>query len=344
MRAGADWKKLCAVSVRVSSLECPRCHAPLTPSRFARQTECPYCGATVRVDPTARSAQGFREAFAAWDDPARHGFSEWLTLDGRHWVQEGLLARGAASDVYRVRRARWPTLWAVAKLLREPSQADRFAREGERLSALSEGALHLGVRAPRLLHRGEIASGAHQGRRALLYLDEPEFAHTLEDVRRALPHGVPPPVAVWIWRRLLELLSALHRSGLAHGAILPPHVLVQERDHGVRVVGFGCAGPPGAPLAAADPRFAAGEPGATVLSFERDLRMSAQVVAYALGGDFAKAKVSALVPAPLAALVAEVAHGRFGEDAWALRERVGDVGRQLFGPPSFHPLELPRET
>jgi hypothetical protein len=298
------------------------------------------------VDPTAVSARAFREAFAAWNAPARHGLTGGFTIDGRHWALEGPLARGAASDVFRVRRARWPSLWAVAKFLREPSEAARFEREGEQLLALQTGALRLGARAPSLVQRGLVSSGAHQGRQALLYLDEPDFRHTLEDVRRLLPGGVEAPVAVWMWRRVLELLAALHRDGLAHGAILPPHLLIQERDHGVRVVGFGCAGAPGMPLAARDPRFATSRPGAGPerISPGRDVQMSAQAVAFALGGDFATGALPATVPAPLAALVAQVAEGRAGEDAWALRERVGALSRELFGPPSFHPLELPRET
>jgi hypothetical protein len=308
----------------VSSLECPRCHAPLSPSRFARQTQCPYCGATVRVDPSSVETRKFREARQGWEDPTAHGFTQWLTLGGRHWALAGLLAQGETSDVYLAQRARWPTQWVVLKLLRESSQAKRFEREGEQLARLATGALQLGVRAPSFVQRGTVSAGLHENRAALLYAHEPDFRHTFEDVRRALPHGVEPRISVWMWRRVLELLAVLHREGLAHGAVRPEHLLVQDGDHGVRVVGFGA-------LERATPAHA-----------ERDVRMSARCLASVLGGDLATGEVPASVPEPLARLLREVSQGRDARDAWALREQLGGLAKTLFGPPSFHPLVLPR--
>lgn len=328
------------MSIQAHALECPRCHAPLAPSRFARQTVCPYCGATVRVDPSAVETRRFREALAGWNDPSRHGFSQWLTLEGRHWSPAGLLARGATCDVYLAQRARWPTQWVVLKLLREPSQAARFEQEGARLTTLARAPFHLGVRAPALVQRGTVSAGLHAGKAALLYLHEPDFPNTFEAVRQALPRGVDPRCAIWMWRRVLELLSALHQEGLAHGAITPPHLLVQENDHGVRAVGFGCAGPFGSPVAARDPRYPGPEAGG--LSAQRDVQMSARCMAYVLGGDFTQGDVPASVPEPLARCLREVASGQDGSGAWPLRERLGALARQLFGAPSFHPLVLPR--
>jgi len=266
----------------------------------------------------------FREARQAWDDPAAHGFTQWLTVGGRHWSLAGLLARGTTSDVYLAQRARWPTQWVVLKLLRERSQTERFEREGAQLAKLSTGGLQLGARAPCFVQRGVVSAGPHEGRAALLYAHEHDFRNTFEDVRRALPQGVAPEVSVWMWRRVLELLAALHQEGLAHGAILPSHLLVQDEDHGVRVVGFGSL------------------EGATPASVERDVRMSAGCLASILGGDLNSGEVPASVPPPLARLLREVAQGGQARGAWVLREQLGGLARTLFGPPSFHPLVLPR--
>ena len=62
-------------------------------------------------------------------------------------------------------------------------------------------------------------------------------------------------------------------------------------------------------------------------------------MAYVLGGDGARPDVPASVPEPLAALVRELAT-EGTEDAWEVRERVGEIGRRLYGPPSFRPLVL----
>ena len=57
--------------------------------------------------------------------------------------------------------------------------------------------------------------------------------------------GVDGRTLVWMWKRLLTLLSNVHATGLLHGAVLPPHVLyfpdneVIDKDlrrHAVRLI------------------------------------------------------------------------------------------------------------
>jgi hypothetical protein len=124
-----------------------------------------------------------------------------------------------------------------------------------------------------------------------------------------------------------------------HGAVVPPHLLVQRGEHGVRLVGFSCAAAAGAPLLAVNERYAAYYPAGLALSPEADLRMAARSIAFVLGaGD--DGRVPARVPGPLGALVAAAIAGDVPADAWAQRARVGEVARALFGSPRFHPLKL----
>jgi hypothetical protein len=174
------------------------------------------------------------------------------------------------------------------------------------------------------------------------------FVHTLEDARRVYPNGVDPRVSVWLWRRLLETLTFIHQSGLVHGAVLPPHVLIQRNEHGAWLVGYSCADAPGARLRALATRFQEFYPEELLrserLSTGADLRMSARCMAWVLGGEPERGEVPGSVPRPLAALIRRVAsEGSEAslEPAWTLRERVGEVGRAAFGPPSFHPLVMP---
>jgi len=170
----------------------------------------------------------------------------------------------------------------------------------------------------------------------------PGFEHTFQDVRGARQAGVDPRASVWMWRRVLELLSFVHRSGLVHGAVLPQHLLVERGEHGVRLVGFSCASPPGEPLRTVclpyerfyPPALLGGGP----LRPEHDVAMSACAIAFVLGGDAGRLPRS--VPAPLAELIDAAAAGRGELDAWALRERIGAVAHQVFGPPAFCPLEI----
>ena len=62
--------------------------------------------------------------------------------------------------------------------------------------------------------------------------------------RQATVALVEVPLTAREWR-ILEVLALLHRAGVVHGAVLPPHLFVQRADHGVRLVGYGFAGAPG---------------------------------------------------------------------------------------------------
>ena len=238
----------------------------------------------------------------------------------------------------------------LLKILRD--KADRPLLEAEhaalaRLQASSaRGAERFTTLLPQPLLAGEVSDGPFAGRAALVLRWAPGFQSSLSDVRRALPHGVPPVISIWMWRRVLETLTFLHASGVIHGAVLPRHLLVQEGDHGMRLVGFSCAGASGEPLRAVvaddETLYPQRLRGGGTLTAADDVRMSARSIAFALGGDGPRLELPAAVPPKLAALLAEVGD----EDApapmpWELRERIGGLGRELFGEPSFHPLKLP---
>jgi hypothetical protein len=152
-----------------------------------------------------------------------------------------------------------------------------------------------------------------------------------------------------MWKRILELLAWIHQSGWAHGAVLPEHLLVHARDHGVVLSGYAGAGAPGSrPLALPTdlqgfvPEGWQGRP----IEARVDIAMSARVILHLLSGDPSRA--SERTPAPLAALLeshARWAPGPAGEqpidDAWALKDRLDAVAREVFGPPRFVPFAMP---
>ncbi len=319
-------------------LTCPRCNAPLAPSRFARSIDCPYCGAAVQLDPSVVQSSRFKEALKTWSAPEAHGFTRWSTMGGAHWGVEALHARGEISDVYFAQRARWPSERVLLKVLRDPSDAPLFDREWEVLTELQRGELTRGSPFTRQLPdpvvRGEITQGLHEGRKAIALRWTSGFPYTLEAVRAAHPGGVEPKVAAWMWRRLLEVLSFLRQAGFVHGAVLPQHLLVEEGEHGLRLVGYSCADRAGEPLRAVCSRYESFYPRASPGPLEpgMDVQMAARCIAFVLG------------PATglFADLVREVAESDAASvDPWALRSRVGDVARAAFGPPSFSPLVMP---
>jgi hypothetical protein len=333
---------------------CPNCGATLAPSRFARNTVCEYCQSVVQLDEAAVSAERFRAAHRQWRAADVSDPRAQLTIGGERWRIGPLIAHGEIADVHYAERVRTPTERALVKILRladdRPMLAAEWAAFGVLRASDARGAEALLPRTPAPIAHGPITEGGHAGSYATLLRYAPRFDHTFETVRDVYPAGVDARIGVWMWRRILEVLSFLHRSGVVHGAVLPQHLLVERGEHGVRLVGFGCAGPSGAPLAAINLRHTGLYPprqvAVPVLSEVHDLAQAARSVAYALGADD-DGVLPRSVPQPLRELLADVADeaevrpARKAGDAWALRERVGAVARDLFGAPSFHPLALP---
>jgi serine/threonine protein kinase len=335
-------------------LKCPQCNGPLAPSRFARSVLCPYCGATVQIDEASVSAAAYREAFRAWNSPAAHGYGTWLSIGDSHWAPGRLLAQGEISEVYEAKRARWPTERVVLKILRNRSDLSAFDHEWDVLAELqrsgARGADAFIPRLPQPVVHGEVEAGVWTGSRAMVLRWAHGFDHSLEDVMRAHPTGIEARASVWVWRRTLETLSFIHASGVVHGAVIPPHLIVQEGDHGVRLVGFGHAGRAGQGLRARAKGFdgyypAALAPSARLLP-AADLAMSARSMAALLGGDPATGVVPGSVPAALGSVIRQVATldtmAPLDVDAWSLRERLGTLAAETFGPPAFCPIPMPR--
>jgi len=336
------------------ALICPQCNAPLSPPRFARQVTCPYCGTTVLLDEASVSAALFRQAYRAWNSPASYAFQTWLSLGDRHWAVEKLIAGGDIADVYTGRLARWPTELALIKVLRDPKDAALFDNEWDALGALQKsearGAATFTRLLPQPILHGDVTAGAFAGRRASIFRWASGFYHTFEEVIRAYPQGIPPRAAVWVWRRILEALAFIHASGLAHAALLPAHLLVQENEHGVRLVGFGLAGKLSEALPSTEiphggePYYPARQLAGLKRTPDLDLIMSARCIAALLGGDPESAGLPDAVPAPLADAVRRVARSRLGageRDAWAIRQELGEIADRVFGPPQFNPILMP---
>jgi hypothetical protein len=335
------------------ALLCPQCNAPLTPHRFASTVVCAYCGTTVRLDESSVSAAIFHAAYRAWNSPGTAPDSSWVSLGGRHWLLEKLIAPGAYADVYSARLARWPTELAILKVLRHPQDAAPFDNEWNALQALQKsqaaGADTFTRLLPQPILHGELLAGPLAGQRVSIFRRAGGFHHNFTEVIRAYPQGIPPRAAIWVWRRILEVLAFLHASGMAHGAIIPAHLLLQENEHGARLVGYTSAGPLTETLRSISPGdeafYPQPAPAPLKLTPQLDLAMSARCMIALLGGDLAAATLPDAVPAPMAGLVKRIALAGCcaGDcpDAWGVRGELGELARQIYGPPQFAPIRMP---
>jgi hypothetical protein len=331
------------------AMMCPQCNAPLAPHHFASSVVCSYCGATVRLDDSPVSAAAFHQAYRFWNSPKSYQVAAWITLGESHWILEQCIAHGGIADVYTGRRARWPTELVVVKLLRDRKDAALLDNEWETLRTLlrseAAGADTFTALLPQPVVHGDAGPGEHAGGRLSIFRWQGGFRHSLAEVIKAYPQGIPPRASIWLWRRILEVLSFLHTSNVVHGALIPSHILIQDNEHGARLVGYGCAGRPGSKLAAVSPGFEAYYPKPGPLTEQLDLSMSARCMAAALGGDPAAASLPAAVPGPLAEIIQRVARsdpgGKGTGNAWVLRNELGKIAEQVFGPPQFIPIVMP---
>ncbi len=335
------------------AIMCPQCNAPLAPSRFARSVVCSYCGATVQLDSSSVSVTKFHDAFRVWNSPESYQITSWVSIGKSHWTLNKHIATGDVSDVYTGQRARWPTELAILKLLRDRKDRDLFDNEWNVLQALhrseAPGADNFTMLIPQPITHGDISSGSHAGRRVHVFRWMSGFYYTFEDVLRAYPQGIPPRASIWIWRRILEVLSFIHNSGMVHGAVQPSHLLVQENEHGILLVGYSSAGRVGDKHRISSDRFESfhklSKRPFSTLTPQLDLMLSAKCLAYILGGDPETGSLPTAVPKRLADVIRQIALGNSGssgkENAWSIREELGIIANDVFGAPQFIPIVMP---
>ncbi|WP_236519306.1 hypothetical protein [Sandaracinus amylolyticus] len=314
----------------------------MPPPSATRARRCEYCAALLAPGPGGWQPAAHEACDEPLVDPARP--RAWI--GGARYALLGRLARGEGSDVFLARRDRRLTELVSIKALRAHGDRDLLEREQWVLESLENsrvaGAAHFTRLVPQRVAHGLARLGLHgdEGERRVSVMRwRSGFVHTMRDVLDAYPSGVSAETSVWMWKRILEQLGWTHRSGWVHGAVLPEHLIVHARDHGVVLVGWSRAARPGESLVAltegAEDFYPSEAMNGVPVSTHTDLTMSARVMRKVLG--------SQSIPAPLAQLLETHARGDadMESDAWALKDRLDRVAREAFGPPRFVPFAMP---
>lgn len=244
-----------------------------------------------------------------------------------HLIQT--LGSGETSLVYLARRIGPQPFLATIKISSAPAAAALYAREAavlRELQASQSGAasVYAAQRLPEVIAQGPGEAG---GSKQALVLRYPiGYWGSLAALSERFPQGIDPRHAVWIWRRMLDVLHFVHAQGWSHGDVRPEHGLVHAADHGVLLIGWASA------------QKDAGEKAVAT-----DLLRCARVVRVLVCGAGGSGVIPPTVPSALAGLVTRASEDETfcrAQGAEGIDALLRAVAREAFGAPSFLPLTL----
>ncbi|MBI1889865.1 MAG: protein kinase family protein [Burkholderiales bacterium] len=316
-----------------TTLICPQCGAPLPRQAAWRMVTCTYCGVDVTRNENFVRAAAFHEAYERAYGPSIEHLST-LRCQGHRYRVLTQLGYGSTAKIVLAQRIGPLPERVVIKLAHSSAAPDRLKREYQNLQRLqanqSIGSAYFSQRLPQPIAFGTAEELGGNRREALVLRNQPGFWGSLAEVRRNYPGGIDPRHAVWMWRRVLEVLGYIHQIGWAHGHLAPEHLLVHPEDHGILIIGW------------ADAQQLAGSSGSTP-SFSRpgpgrDLAQSAWTIRALLAGGDDEPKIPASIPPALTRLLknaSEDIHWCTKLGAAGLDQALKTAAREAFGPPQF---------
>lgn len=309
------------------ALTCPQCGAPLPRVALWRSVNCGSCGALINKTESVVTRDSFRQALKRARQESASSGTVACGEDRYHVLER--LGAGEISQVYLANRITSLPLLVTLKISSAPVAASLYAREAEVAQALQDlngdgAGSYFSKLLPEAIAHGAVEG--NQGKQALVLRHPSGFWGSLAALNERFAAGLDARHAVWIWRRLLEILHFIHKHGWTHGDVRPEHALVHLQNHGVRLIGW-----------------AAARNGAGAKDQAADLCRSARVVQVLLCGNSSSGAIPDGVPTGLAQLVTKAAadedfcrtQGAAGLDALLQAE-----ARTAFGPPAFLPLSI----
>jgi serine/threonine protein kinase len=239
---------------------------------------------------------------------------------------------------------------------------DLAQNEARVLAHLNRGIVHLSpgnkMQIPELVESFEIAG------KWVVVTEYARRYYSLEEIRAIYPNGVDAVHVAWMFNRMLTAMLTAHTSGVIHGAILPPHVLIHSgsetddlRHTGILIDWTNAVMEtstnvwPNLSTMSSVEEYQSFYPPEVLMrkpaTPQTDLAMAAGCAIYLLGGDVETEEMPDSTPWNIAQLLRSCR-----EKNLALRPRsVADFYDQMkaalrvcFGEPKFHFLELPTDN
>lgn len=220
------------------ALTCPQCGASLPRSARWRMVNCPFCDSVVTRGERVLQRKEFHDTWKRIHESIVGGTHQVRVGTSRFEVLAQLGA-GETSEVFLARRLDPLPERVILKLARPDSPHGRLATEFDMLRRWQgiegPGAAYYSQRIPQAAMLGKCTA---TGREALVLRNNPGYWGSLADLVRLNPRGIDPRHAVWIWRRILDILGFAHSIGWVHGDVHPGHLLVHPADHGILLIGW----------------------------------------------------------------------------------------------------------
>jgi serine/threonine protein kinase len=289
-----------------------------------RSVECLYCGILVSKTETTVHRESYRLALQRQQSKATHS-GEILICNKQSFVLKRTLLTLVDGTRYVLgHRVGAAPIQVLLKIGEKSKCRDLFQAEAGTLGYFHslKGALagHYSRMIPSLIEFGD-ATEQYSDRSIIVLSLIPGIWGSLSAVIARQTGGVDARHAVWMWRRLLDILSYVHSVGWSHSAVNPESAWLNPQDHGVFLMDWSQA-----------------KPNSEDISRASDVQHSARVIRVLLSGALDRKIDSLNVPTELKRLLNSVCddtafceqHGANGIDALIVQ-----AAEKVFGSPKF---------
>lgn len=237
---------------------------------------------------------------------------------------------------------------AVIKVARDQADRDLVANEWQVLSALWKPTDAAAVSYQRYLPKPleQTRLKVDKVERATNVLAFKPGGWTLREVVDRHGGVLDNRHVAWIWKRMLEVVSWVHRQGYVHGGITPDHVLVFPETHGIHLLDWSYATKPGGALKAISKAHRFYYPTEVLakkpLTPGADLYMIAKCVVRMLDGTTSANEFPRAAPREYVGMIRACtlpSHQRY-QDAFEIYDVLKAHLQSLFGPAKFIPMSM----
>lgn len=183
-------------------------------------------------------------------------------------------------------------------------------------------------------------------KRINVYKYQPGF-YTLEEVHAKFPRGLEEKHLAWIFKRLLVATGFAHRCGIIHGSILPCHIQINAKNHGLQLIGWGQSVGMGGKITSGPSNYMNWFPDEVKkkrkASSSTDIFMAAKCMVYLAGGDPAKSHETPTLQPKMARFIRSClmeGQSMRPEDAWVLHDEFNDILQGMYDLKNFHHLTM----